>query len=278
MAARFWVGGTGTWDSSDTSHWASSSGGSSGASVPGSSDDVTFDGSSGGGTVTVNHASNTILSLTMGAFTGTLTFATNNNNLTTGTLSTSGSGARTLTLGSGTITLNATTGTILNTTTTTSFTFNAGTGKLLIAATPTGERTCSGNTAVIWNNIEIDDGGSVGHCNLIFAAMKCSTFTPTDVRTLAISSGSSFEVANGFTWTGSISRPPILKSTSLTTGVGTFTVAGTCTGTLLCVSNITKSGAGSITLTNSFDMGGNTSVTITAPAGTSAGGGGVIGG
>jgi hypothetical protein len=46
MANRFWVGGSGTWDASDTSHWSATSGGSSGASVPTVSDDVTFDANS----------------------------------------------------------------------------------------------------------------------------------------------------------------------------------------------------------------------------------------
>lgn len=56
MAARFWVGGAGTWDGSATTHWAASSGGASGASAPTSADSATFDASSGlnaGGTVTV---------------------------------------------------------------------------------------------------------------------------------------------------------------------------------------------------------------------------------
>lgn len=40
---RFWVGGSGTWDASDTTHWSESSGGSGGASVPTVEDDVVFD-------------------------------------------------------------------------------------------------------------------------------------------------------------------------------------------------------------------------------------------
>lgn len=52
MANRYWVGGTGTWDGSDTSHWSASSGGSAGASVPTGGDDVFFNASSGAGTVT----------------------------------------------------------------------------------------------------------------------------------------------------------------------------------------------------------------------------------
>lgn len=41
MATRYWVGNGGDW--SNTAHWATSSGGSSGASVPTSADDVVFD-------------------------------------------------------------------------------------------------------------------------------------------------------------------------------------------------------------------------------------------
>lgn len=53
MAARFWVGGTGTWDGSSTSKWSTSSGGASGASAPTAGDDVTIDTSSGNGTITI---------------------------------------------------------------------------------------------------------------------------------------------------------------------------------------------------------------------------------
>lgn len=43
MATRYWVGGTGNWNTSDTTHWSDSSGGSGGFSVPTSADDVYFD-------------------------------------------------------------------------------------------------------------------------------------------------------------------------------------------------------------------------------------------
>ncbi len=61
---RYWVGGTGNW--SDTNHWASSSGGTSGASIP-KWDDVVFDSlsSSGSYTVTCDYDVQ-CLSLTMG--------------------------------------------------------------------------------------------------------------------------------------------------------------------------------------------------------------------
>ena len=46
MANRYWVGGSGNWDTS-TTHWSATSGGAGGASVPTSSDSVFFDSGSG---------------------------------------------------------------------------------------------------------------------------------------------------------------------------------------------------------------------------------------
>ncbi|CAB4240593.1 Parallel beta-helix repeat [uncultured Caudovirales phage] len=45
MASRFWVGGTGTWNT--TFNWSATSGGAGGASVPIATDDVVFDANSG---------------------------------------------------------------------------------------------------------------------------------------------------------------------------------------------------------------------------------------
>lgn len=75
MAARFWVGGAGTWDGSSTANWSATSGGAAGASVPTTADTITFNASSGGGTVTLG-ADVVGLSLTMTGFTGTLAFST----------------------------------------------------------------------------------------------------------------------------------------------------------------------------------------------------------
>lgn len=46
MATYYWVGGTGNWDATTTTNWATSSGGTGGAGVPTSADDVVFDGNS----------------------------------------------------------------------------------------------------------------------------------------------------------------------------------------------------------------------------------------
>jgi len=124
MASRFWVGGTGTWDASDTTHWASSSGGAGGQSVPGSADTVTLDASSGGGTVTLAYRPN-VVSITMGAFTGT--FDDGNYGADLVTFSSSGTGTRTITIGNTDWTLSGNSATIWNTSNTTNLTVNVGT-------------------------------------------------------------------------------------------------------------------------------------------------------
>lgn len=49
MADRYWVGGSGTWDLTNTANWSATSGGAAGASVPTSDDNVYFDGASDAG-------------------------------------------------------------------------------------------------------------------------------------------------------------------------------------------------------------------------------------
>ena len=56
MADRYWVGGSGTWDSSSTTNWSATSGGSGGASVPTGSDSVFVDANSGSPTITLSGA------------------------------------------------------------------------------------------------------------------------------------------------------------------------------------------------------------------------------
>jgi hypothetical protein len=123
MASRFWVGGTGTWDASDTTHWAASSNGAGGQSVPGTSDTVTFDGSSGGGTITLG-TNTSVVSITMGAFTGT--FNSSTFTVTVQTFNCSGTGTRTLNMGSGQWTVTGNAATVWDITTFTNLTFTKG--------------------------------------------------------------------------------------------------------------------------------------------------------
>jgi hypothetical protein len=50
---RYWVGGTGTWDTLTKTNWSTTSGGDGGASAPAFNDNVIIDASSGTGTITI---------------------------------------------------------------------------------------------------------------------------------------------------------------------------------------------------------------------------------
>lgn len=78
MANRYWVGGTGTWDTA--ANWASTSGGSGGAGIPTASDSVFFDGNSGTGTCTIDGGNvsthqKTVTSFTTTGYNGYLAFS-----------------------------------------------------------------------------------------------------------------------------------------------------------------------------------------------------------
>ena len=93
MADRYWVGGSGSWNS--TTKWSATSGGASGASVPTSADNAIFNASSGSGavhyTVTVT-ANSTCANLTFTpvAADGATTFNVDTGFVIAGTFSTSG--------------------------------------------------------------------------------------------------------------------------------------------------------------------------------------------
>ena len=122
MATYFWVGGSGTWNNSNTTNWSATSGGAGGAGVPNSADVANFDVNSGT-TATVTVASTATAGRTIinksdinislagnvnlavaNAFTftsGTLTL--NNNTLTCIFFSSSNSNVRAIAFGTGKI-------------------------------------------------------------------------------------------------------------------------------------------------------------------------------
>jgi hypothetical protein len=79
MANRYWVGGTGTWNGTNTLNWSASSGGIVGASVPTSADNVFFDANSNIGTtaftVTMATATAVCLDFDATAVDGVMTLA-----------------------------------------------------------------------------------------------------------------------------------------------------------------------------------------------------------
>ena len=222
MAARFWVGGSGTWSTTNTTNWSATSGGAGGASVPISSDDVTIDGNSGSPTVTTNYGASvgfltitsTSATLSLGeslTCSGTLnvtagTFTTNNNNVTASQLASSNTNARTINLGSSTVTLNGGGGLIF--TTSTNLTFNAGTSQITCSATNLsfggGGQTfynvsftnASPNTTVVisgansFNNLTVAGITSAGLKTFTFSANQ------TISGTLTVSAGTNATMRN----------------------------------------------------------------------------------
>ena len=122
MANKYWVGGTGTWDATNTANWSLTSGGAGGAAVPGTADVAIFNSASnvagGGASYTVTRTATTnVQGIQMAnPSAGTLTFAGSSAiGVTTGGLTISGTVNWTNT---GTLTCSGTTS-VFNTGTTT---------------------------------------------------------------------------------------------------------------------------------------------------------------
>jgi hypothetical protein len=275
-AARFWVGGPGTWDASDTTHWAATSGGAGGQSVPTTGDTVTLDGSSGGGTVTVN-TTVTVASITMSAFTGTLDFATNDNNVNLVSFVNGGSATRTLNMGDGTWTITQTTGIAWNQGGATNLTFNANGSTLVFAGTSATARTASFGTGYTYNIVTFNANSSGGG----WAIAGANTYTTLNIaapNSFAFTASTTYTITNALTFTGSSGSAIFLSSatfgTSFTLALG---AASTCSW---CAIRDMTNTTNSFTFTNSFDLGKNTFTgggSISPPSGGS-GGGRIIGG
>lgn len=157
MAARFWVGGSGTWNNTSTTNWSTTSGGAAGAAAPTSADTATFDSNSGtAATITVAStavSSSTVVnkadinlslsgSPTLCISTGSLNLTTgtitlNNNTLTVGIFISNNSNVRAVAFGTGAITLTGSGTTIWTTAVATNFSYTG---------TPTVNATYSGST------------------------------------------------------------------------------------------------------------------------------------
>jgi len=83
MADRYWVGGSGTWDTTSTTNWSTGSGGSSGASAPTSADNVFFDNNSnvGTGSFTVTVSAAVCNNFTASGLDGAMTLALGSSNV-----------------------------------------------------------------------------------------------------------------------------------------------------------------------------------------------------
>lgn len=263
-ASRFWVGGTGTWDSSTTTHWSATTGGSNGASVPTSADAVTLDASSGGGTVTVNHATLSLTSITMGAFTGTLDFSANNNNITLQTFSGTGSGTRTFNMGNGTWTMNngSATWNILGVT---GLTFNANSSTILFSGSTSATRTFTGG-AITYNNVTLNTNTLASGGLFTFnGATTITNLTINGTNYVGFQSSVTFTITT-LNVVGTSSAPVMLKS-SIDGGQTTLSVAANAPSiNWAALRDIANAGGATWLAQNSFNLGhNNAAITITPP-------------
>lgn len=198
MATYYWVGGTGTWDGSSKTNWATSSGGAGGNGPPTSADTVTFDANSGTGICTTSvgavcsllSVNSSTLSLSLGANLS-VSGATN---LTLGTLSlgsstlsctslnSSNSNVRTLNFDTGNVTLTGSGATIWATATVTNLTI---TGTPVVNCTysgSTGTRTIQIGVALPESmaiSFNISAGSDIVAMNTAFKNVNFTGFTGT---------------------------------------------------------------------------------------------------
>ena len=223
MADRYWVGGTGTWDSSATTNWATASGGSSGASAPTSADNVFFDVNSnvGTGAFTVTRTTGVSADFTASGLDGAMTLSTSGTWNIYGSISLPASNFSITSASGGTIFLLASSG--LKTITTNGVTL---TNQAMRFAAVGATYTLQDNLVTTGTSDTYFYGGTL---NLNTKSFTAFTFYfsggsgGTDgVRTLAGGAGS------------------IINITGLTSGIG---------GTIAAVANLTVTGTIDINLT-----------------------------
>lgn len=284
----YWIGGTGTWDNSSTSHWSFTTGGSTCTCLPGTSADlIIFDGSSGGGTVTLNSTLNgaTFGTMTLGAFTGTITNVTNNATPITfagsggvGGVSLTGAATKTLSLGSATYNLTGKSGTIWDCGTCTNLTLTAGTYNIVIAGTSvtnTRTFTAGGKT---YATISLGPETTPTVVPFVQFSSNSATFATlaiTGPAYMSFTASTTTTITNAVNWTQASAAAPILVTGGNGSGA-TISTAGAGTASWGMFGGLTISGGGSIAATNSLKIGPLTGVTVTTP--NVSGGGYIIGG
>jgi hypothetical protein len=276
MANKYWVGGTGNVDGSDTTHWSDADGGAGGATYPGTSDALVFNANSGGGTATFT-ADHTVQSITSGASTTSIDVNDRNLTLTASAgWSNTGTGVRGIDLGNGTITLSSTAAGWDWTTVTNMASFSAGSGTIAFTGSAsTSSRTFIGNSTKAYNIVSFAANTSHG-LNSIPVSTTIATLQMTAPAQLALGAGITLTLTNGPVLVGTASNMIGIRNSSAT-NPATISTAGAMTITYgVLVGAITLAGGGTIVATNSYALGPLVgSITVTPPAG---GGAAIIGG
>lgn len=252
MANRFWVGGTGTWNGSNTANWSATSGGTGGASVPAGGDTVVFDANSNNGN---SGASYTVTLAGINASATSVTI----NNPSAGVLTFTGTGnisTSTLTVGA-TVNASGWTG-ALSVTGTTSLNTNGS----VLGASINIQSTLSlaGNSATT-GAVLLVNGGFASKLITNGFNLTCSTFTSqangTITPVIDSSAGGSISVSS--VSTGTVIN--IAYNGTLYTGGVTFNLIGNAPNGV--TRSIVNSGSGTFNLNVSAG-----SDTVTLPGGS----------
>ncbi len=265
MANRYWVGGTGTWDTTSTTNWSASSGGASGASVPTAADSVFFD-QAGTYTVTMTGA---LLCLDITVSAGTVTFSDG----TSPTLAISGSMsllAGTLWSATGLITFNATT-----------------TGKTVTTngVTVSGSVTFDG-VGGEWALQSALTLGSTRTSTLTNGTLSLQTYTLTtglfnssngNIRTIAFGTGSITVNGTGTVWTTSTGTNLTITGTPVVNVSNNSAISATVAPGSLSEANVVSFNFTVGTYTQSLSSGTYGSLDFTGFSGTTSSGfGGLV--
>lgn len=279
MAARYWVGGAGTWAAGNTANWSATSGGAGGASVPTSADTPIFDANSGSGVVTFTNSgvssgaltiNNANIELSLGAAyssSGAITltqgtFTTNNYNVTISALLSNNSNVRAINLGSSTVTIS----TGFTMTTSTNLTFNAGTSQINCTGSGIGFDAGAGLT---FNNVSFTNTAQT-----ILTIAGANTFNNLSIAGRAAAGFSQVVINGNQTINGTLTFPvgvnAVARTFIRTNAVGitrTITVNSIASGAAeIDFRDIEISGSvAPISGTRFGDCGGNTGITFDAP-------------
>lgn len=217
MAARYWVGGNATWDSTAGSKWALTSGGAGGQAVPTASDDVYLDNGTGHGNVTIATGYTAVCkSITCTGYVGTLSSASATGNLTVSGNVTFVSGM-TLSI-TGVITINATS------------TLTTG-GKSLdnLTVSGSGITVTLGSALTVTNTLTLTQGTlTTSGSNY---ALNCAAFSSSgsSARTLNLNASTMTISGTGTAWTTATSTSFTLSGTGSTI---TFSYSGSSAMTI----------------------------------------------
>lgn len=256
MASRFAVNinGSVTWSSSDTSIWAASSGGASGASVPVAGDTVTLDSASGTGTLTLNY-NPTIAAFSMATFGGT--FDLGGFSPTMSTFSMSGAGTKTFIGGTGTLTLTGT-GTVFD---------SGGAGvtcsmaNLTLAITDvssTSKALSTGNAggSNIFGTITLTPGGS-GTFTFNSNPRTITTLNITGPKNVVFTSSTTTTVTN-WNVNGASGIPVVITATTPGTAATISIASGTVNSRFLSLRDSAATGGATFNVLDSVNVSGNT--------------------